>query len=603
MLNKRKAYYFLIGLFFFLYNSSIAQDQRLADSLVLIFEADTVVGEQKLELLRKLTFNEINDQNKALFYAEELIKLANSAENIAYESQGYYQKGNALQRKGNLEEAIQAYFKCAELALLDDKVELEGSAYGAVADIYSISGDHKNSSTYYIKSIETLKSGNDSISLASVIMNYGFDLYENEKYDLALTQFTTSGDIFEEVNYILGKAYNLGNIGMVYANIGDNSLAENNINNAVEILEEYEDHYAISDYLLSMTDIYVEKEAFSAALGYAEKSLSLVNNYGLKEQISDANLKLSELHEALGNSKKSLEHYKNHIVYRDSLNNVESVRKIADLRTEFEVSEKQAQVDLVNQQKRNQLIIIGFISLLLLTLIYFYRTISREKKRSESLLLNILPEETAQELKQHGKVAARKIESATVLFTDFKGFTSYAEGLSPEELVETVDYYFSKFDQIVESHGLEKIKTIGDAYMCAGGLHGDITNHAQKMINAAFDMSNFVKQTKADESKEKLPFDIRIGINTGPVVAGVVGTKKFAYDIWGDTVNVASRMESNSEPGKINISQETFDLVKDDFNCEFRGELTVKNRGSMKMYFVKNDKQLHLSKETEVLEA
>jgi len=271
---------------------------------------------------------------------------------------------------------------------------------------------------------------------------------------------------------------------------------------------------------------------------------------------------------------------------------------MADLRTEFEVSKKQIEVDLLHQQKKNQQIIViaAIIALILICLLAFgmYRRykfiretnhiIENERNRSEKLLLNILPKETANELKLNGKVKAKRFESVTVLFTDFKGFTNYAEQLSPEVLVETIGSYFSKFDEIMEKYGLEKIKTVGDAYMCAGGLPFPTENHAFKMISAAFEIVDFVNQAKNTAVNQG--FDIRIGINTGPVVAGVVGTKKFAYDIWGDTVNIASRMESNSAPGKINISENTYALIKEKCACEYRGEIEVKNRGRLKMYFV-----------------
>jgi adenylate cyclase len=217
--------------------------------------------------------------------------------------------------------------------------------------------------------------------------------------------------------------------------------------------------------------------------------------------------------------------------------------------------------------------------------------IEAEKKRSDDLLMNILPEETAHELKHNGKVQAKRFESVTVLFTDFEGFTQYAENLAPEKLVESIDYYFSKFDAIIEKYDLEKIKTSGDSYMCAGGLPFPTDDHAHKMIYAAQEILDFVTESYMDNPLQQTRFKIRIGINTGPVVAGVVGTKKFAYDIWGDTVNIASRMETNSIPGKINISENTYQLIKDSFECEYRGEVEVKNRGMMKMYFV-NDRKV-----------
>lgn len=174
------------------------------------------------------------------------------------------------------------------------------------------------------------------------------------------------------------------------------------------------------------------------------------------------------------------------------------------------------------------------------------------------------------------------------MFTDFVGFTNYSEKLSPEKLVESIDYYFSKFDEIIDKYDLEKIKTIGDSYMCAGGIPFKIEDHASQIILAAEEIIDFVEQPKNRLLENQINFMVRIGVNSGSIVAGIVGTKKFAYDIWGDTVNIASRMESNSETGKINISENTYQLVKNQFSCTYRGEIEVKNTGMMKMYFVEN---------------
>ncbi|TFG74361.1 MAG: adenylate/guanylate cyclase domain-containing protein, partial [Flavobacteriales bacterium] len=369
---------------------------------------------------------------------------------------------------------------------------------------------------------------------------------------------------------------------------------------AITVLEELGDYYPIAVYLTYMSDIYADEGDWDAAFGYAQRSLRLAKQYGLKEQISDAYLKLSELYEKTGYTGASLKYYKNYIAFRDSVKNLTTVQSMANLQR----SRMQAEVDLANQQKRTQTIvsIATAVALFLIFLLaaglyrrnrFIRRTkevIQQEKDRSESLLLNILPEDTANELKAHGKVTAKKFEAVTVMFTDFQRFTSYAENLSPEQLVESIGFYFSKFDEIMEKYGLEKIKTIGDAYMCAGGLPFPSKGHALKMVKAAFEILDFVQDSKANGASEHHRFEIRIGINTGPLVAGVVGSKKFSYDIWGDTVNVASRMESNSEAGKINISEATFELIKDEFECEFRGEIEAKNRGKIKMYFVKDIK-------------
>jgi class 3 adenylate cyclase len=611
MVVSKTAHYLLLGFFYLLSFSSYAQDQRIADRLAADYERGDLQGEAKLELLAELAFNEVNDYQLGLKYAEELIIESEQLGLIDFKAQGYYQKGSIKKVIGELEEALEAFFKCIEIAKSANKKELEGSAYGAIADTYVITDNHDNAMLYYGKSISTLRNTTDKIALASFILNAGDALMNNKKYDSALVYFKESGTLFEEADYIAGKAYNLGNIGMVHAFTGKNELAEKNINQAISILEASEDYYPISVYLMAMADIYLEKAQHQTAINYAKRSLNLAEQFGLKEQLADANNKLAVLYEHIGNPVKAYAHYKAYIDSRDSLLDIEKVKQLADQRTDFEVSQKQTELDLTKQKakvesdlaqqkEKNQrniiigtavgLVLSGFMAVGLFRRNKFIQKtkliIEKERDRSDKLLLNILPEETAAELKANGKVKAKKYEAVTVLFSDFKGFTSYSEKLSPEELVETIGFYFSKFDEIIEKHGLEKIKTIGDAYMCAGGLHDSRPDHAQRMVLAAKEIAAFVEAIKKD-SNSNLNFDIRIGINTGPVVAGVVGTKKFAYDIWGDTVNVASRMESMSEAGKINVSKNTYEDIKDTFECEYRGEIEAKNRGKIKMYFVK----------------
>lgn len=208
-----------------------------------------------------------------------------------------------------------------------------------------------------------------------------------------------------------------------------------------------------------------------------------------------------------------------------------------------------------------------------------FEDLNTEKKKSDELLLNILPSEIAEELKQTGGTKARLFENVTVLFTDFVNFTGIGEKLSPTELVDELHKNFTAFDAISEKHGLEKIKTIGDAYLAVCGLPNEIPDHAHRVAKAAIEIQDYIKKSKSI-------FQIRIGIHSGSVVAGIVGSKKFAYDIWGDTVNTASRMESNSEAGKTNISSATNELIKDDFKCTYRGKIAAKNKGEIDMYFV-----------------
>ena len=214
--------------------------------------------------------------------------------------------------------------------------------------------------------------------------------------------------------------------------------------------------------------------------------------------------------------------------------------------------------------------------------------IEDEKQRSDELLLNILPAAIADELKTNGKAMARRYEMASVLFIDFYSFTKISEQLSPEELVNELDTYFKAFDFIIGQYKLEKIKTIGDAYMVASGLSDRITSPLS-IVKAALEMQEFLSDMRYEKSKENKPFfEARMGIHIGPVVAGVVGVKKFAYDIWGDTVNTAARMQEACDPGHINVSEQVYNEIRYSFNCHYRGKFPAKNKGNIDMYYVGN---------------
>ncbi|MDX1939893.1 MAG: adenylate/guanylate cyclase domain-containing protein [Saprospiraceae bacterium] len=210
-----------------------------------------------------------------------------------------------------------------------------------------------------------------------------------------------------------------------------------------------------------------------------------------------------------------------------------------------------------------------------------------EQQRSENLLLNILPAMVADELKKNGVTKARRYEQATVMFVDFKEFSKIAKQLTPEQLVNELDLYFKAFDAIISKYKIEKIKTIGDAYMCVGGLPDVEGSEPKDVVLAGLEIQALLGQfKKVREKKDRPYFEARIGIHTGPLIAGVVGSMKFAYDIWGDTVNIAARLESNGQPWRVNISEATYALVKNDFEFETRGIIPIKNNTEIAMYFV-----------------
>lgn len=228
--------------------------------------------------------------------------------------------------------------------------------------------------------------------------------------------------------------------------------------------------------------------------------------------------------------------------------------------------------------------------------------LNQEKMLSDRLILNILPKEIARELKEKSGIIANHFSKCSVMFTDFKDFTKVAEILEPYELVQELNFIFSAFDDIISKYGLEKIKTIGDSYMCAGGLPVENKKSALAITLSALEIRDFIFEYQQKRKEQNKPhFEIRIGIHTGELIAGVVGKSKFSYDIWGDTVNVASRLEKSCEPGMINISETTYLEIKDYFDCTFRGKIAIKNKEDLNMYFVDQLKEEYTDKENSSL--
>ena len=598
-----------MALLFLAIGTLSGQQESTGDSLERIFLSGAFPEKDSLRLLELLA-GQIKDPNKLIRYSEWLIASAERQDSAQRALQGYRQKGNAFRLLGDYQESLENFFYTAELAIkTDSRIEL-GTSYITVADVYSLMGHNQNARNYYNKAIGILRDADtsrDSTYLGSALSNTGDEYYKQGKLDSALVYFEEAGSIFQALGYTVGIGYYKGSLGMVYSAQGNYPQALANLDEAIALLEKEGDAYGVAAFLPFVSETYRRMGNLDAAVHQALKSLDIALEYGMKEEISKANLLLAELYEAKGDPYRSLDHYKTYQTYLDSLRNIGLVQEMARLRTDFEIAQKQTEVDLLEKEaeiqqltdKRRLVIIYVVIGILIVVFLFAYGLfrryrfikstsviIAREKARSDTLLRNILPDETAEELKQRGKVSAKRFESVSVLFADFEGFTRHSENMNPEDLVKTIDYYFSEFDRIVESYGLEKIKTMGDCYMCAGGLPFPSEDHALRMVQAAIDFKRFVQNVKSERSSGTTRFDIRIGINTGPVVAGVVGTKKFAYDIWGDTVNIASRMESSSLPGRINLSENTFHLVREQISCEFRGMIEVKSKGMMKMYFV-----------------
>ncbi len=350
--------------------------------------------------------------------------------------------------------------------------------------------------------------------------------------------------------------------------------------------------YLVPGYYLSL--IKLKQHKYDDAIQLLNSEINELLKVNLRTIVLRELLLLSNAYKLKGDFKNSMNILERYNSLQNQVISEESKSRSVSFETEQNINllntQKQQQQHEISRQKFIRNLITGSLVILAVffIIIFFQRNrISRERTRSDGLLLNILPPETAAELKTKGTSEAKHFEQVTVMFTDFKNFTHASEKLSASELVNEIHNCYSGFDKIISQHNLEKIKTIGDSYMCAGGLPVPNETNAEDTVRAALEIRKFFNEYIQHSSlMGKEGVGLRIGCHTGPVVAGIVGIKKFAYDIWGDTVNIASRMESSGEAGKVNISGSTYELVKDKFNCTHRGKIEAKNKGQIDMYFV-----------------
>jgi len=365
--------------------------------------------------------------------------------------------------------------------------------------------------------------------------------------------------------------------------------------------------------LLFRSNFYMRFGQFLRRIGKNNEAISAFSKAYFLAKSDSLFGKLEFMHSASGQLCSLyvlVKDYKQAYVYSEKMNSlnddifiISNKEKANRMWLEYQIKLDNEKRDIQLRQQRNERNMMGggVVLLLIITLLVFRnyqnqkrlnKLLDAAKKKSEDLLLNILPFETAEELKVYGKAKAKQFDEVTVMFTDFKDFTQVSEKLSAEELVEKIHTYFSEFDRIIEKHGIEKIKIIGDSYMCVGGLPVVNLTHAFDVVSAALELQQFMNEQKTQRlNKGQTFFELRIGIHTGPVIAGIVGIKKFAYDIWGDTVNTASRMENSGEINKVNISGSTYERVKDKFSCTHRGKISAKHKGEIDMYFVDSSKE------------
>lgn len=516
--------------------------------------------------------------------------------------------------------AIEHYYKALQIhEALGNKHEMANSLSN-IGLVYNSQEDYPKALEYILKGNELDEELGNKTGIASNLGNIGQIYAAMDNLPKALEYDSSALVLYTELGDKNGIARNLGNMGGIYAEMGLYTKALDHYAKALAISKELGLQIGIATNLGAIGGAYLKvvkdknpetlrslfngnsSKALQQAQIYTDSAIVISQEIGDIHALINLYERLSEIQTLSGDHLGALESFKLYAISKDSVFNMEKDRKLTEASMQYAFDKKEAQRKAEQEQKDMKerairySIIAGLLGALIFSGVVIRQRIrigrekeisDAEKRRSDELLLNILPEEVAEELKATGTAKAKAFTMVTVMLTDFKDFTTISEKISAELLVSEIHYCFSAFDQIIQKYKIEKIKTIGDAYLCASGLPVSNYTHAEDIVKAAVEIRDFMEKRKAEkEALGEFPFDIRIGIHTGPVVAGIVGVKKYAYDIWGDTVNLAARMEQNSESGKINISQNTYELVKNKFNCSYRGKIEAKNKGMVNMYFV-----------------
>jgi class 3 adenylate cyclase len=506
-----------------------------------------------------------------------------------------------------------------------------------IARNYSMNYNTTGAINYYLEAYTIDEKLKDTMRLAKAAMQIGVVNYQIKNFILSKSYYWVASNYFKQMKnqpklsvcyYLLGIVntdLSLFDSAKIFFNKG--IKLETQLNQKIYLVQSYTEFAKMfikqnqPDSALAMinkslainsdlkdtapflalkssieAEAYLQQRKFDMAMNAAAECRKYSREESSPRMMFDAYLISYKAAAAVGNYEDAYYFQSKYLEMKDSIFSSENAEKLTQIENNYKMKQKEVELDALRETKRlstnlNYSFSIGILLLLLVTALLYNISVIRqrannlisiEKERSESLLLNMLPSEVAEELKRTGHTEAKQYENVSVLFTDFVGFTLISEKLSPTELVAEIHYCFTAFDNIIAKNGLEKIKTIGDAYLAVCGLPVEDPLHAKKTVQAALEIMDFINKREVEGGK----FKVRIGINSGPVVAGIVGVKKFAYDIWGDTVNTAARMEQHSVNGKINISGTTYELVKNDFICTPRGKVEAKHKGEVEMYFV-----------------
>lgn len=629
--------------FLFVSQLALSQVDTVGDSLKILIESareDTIKVNLLIELSthyrRSSSKEAINYGLEARDLAQQLNFQKGEAFALKYIGMGYYFLGNYFETINYWQMALETFEASGNMIGVSNMQNNIGS-------VYFNQNDDNRAIDYYLQSLTVAQQMNDQLRTATALMNIG-NVYMNKPktYDQALdffrralpicediqdllalgTTYVNIGEIYLKSNqadsalYYFDKsrfpleqsggnfAYALNSIGKAHLQKGDIDLAFNYHQQAYDLTKNSDAKLEMSQALIGMGKVYSQRGNFVDAKDVYEQADDLAASVGAKNERKEA-------FEGLAFSYTQMNDYFNAYRYqiligliKDTMYNAENDKRLNAqiLDNEIDTQKRDLLVkegEIKQQKIVKKALLVGLLLIFIIAFIIFRnylakvkvnKILDKQNEEIDGLLLNILPEEVARELQEFGYATPRDYKSVSVLFTDFKGFSSIAKDMDPADLVNELSSFFVAFDKIIDKYNLEKIKTIGDAYMCAGGIPSPNESHPEDTLRAGLEMQMFMKENNVKRRAEgKVPWYLRVGIHTGPLVAGVVGEKKYAYDIWGSTVNIASRMESNGEVGKVNVSQTTYDLINHKYSCQHRGKIYAKNVGDIDMYFVEEN--------------
>ncbi len=585
--------FFLILCLLLLSTKNVSANNQTDDLNASITKSDSLIkAMMKSTSMKKHFYDEI----------QYILKVSKLSSNKQKEADGYYLLGKYFfNYNNNLEKAT--HFFLLSYSIYDSiknnvglmRINLQ---LGLVQ--YSIK-DYNNALNYFNKITNNREVDNSQKATATYLSALCYS--ELNDFNKAIIYFNRAIELYKMLNNQTGIKMCEMFKGKMFINKREYKRAALHLKNTIGTPKTKTDSFSFSPAYAFISTAYYHLNNFDESIKNALIAYQFTKDIdGSMIYVKESLTSLHKSYVALGKHELAYIYLNELTSVNDSVLNLDILNGISKIKSQYEYQQKLNQDKLIQVKKdlkikqeiafQNQIrnsLGIGLIGILSFSIIIYIQRnrIRREKSKSDDLLFNILPKDVAEELKLKGNTEAKLYENVTVLFTDFSSFTEISTQLSPAELVKLINELFSEFDTIMMKHGIEKIKTIGDSYMAVGGLNLENSNNAIQVINSALEIQNYLQKIKEEKKKNNLPyFEARIGIHTGPVVAGVVGLKKFSYDVWGDTVNTASRMENACEVGKINVSETTYQAAKNQFSYEYRGNVQVKSKGYLNMYYV-----------------